>query len=70
MNTIGWVDLNHILDLYAENRKLEWLTSKDINELLRDKENRIIFWNRSKECQNLFYMVRQRDEEKRAAMLK
>jgi hypothetical protein len=58
---VGWVDLNHILDLFKENRKIEWLTLYTVNQLLLDRENRITFWHRSKESQLLIQMLRKRE---------
>jgi len=58
---IGWVDLNHILDLFAENRKLDWLTLYTVNQLLLNRENRTTFWNRSRESQLLVQMLRKRE---------
>jgi hypothetical protein len=58
---VGWVDLNHILDLFKENRKIEWLTLYTVNQLLLDRENRTTFWHRSKESQLLIQMLRKRE---------
>lgn len=58
---VAWVDLNHILDLYAENRRLDWLTLYTVNQLLLDRENRTTFWHRSKESQLLVQMLRKRE---------
>jgi len=58
---VGWVDLNHILDLFGENRRLDWLTLYTVNQLLLDRENRTTFWNRSKESQLLVQMLRKRE---------
>jgi hypothetical protein len=58
---VGWVDLSHILDLFVQDRKLEWLTLYTVNQLLLDRENRTTFWNRSKESQLLIQMLRKRE---------
>jgi hypothetical protein len=58
---VGWVDLNHILDLFKENRKIEWLTLYTVKQLLLDRENRTTFRHRSKESQLLIQMLRKRE---------
>jgi hypothetical protein len=60
-SAIAWVDLSHILDLFGENRRLDWLTLYTVNQLLLDRENRTTFWNRSKESQLLIQMLRKRE---------
>jgi hypothetical protein len=59
--SIGWVDLSHILDLFREGRKLEWLTTHDLNNLLVDNENYITFKTRIKEYNTLTRMLHKRN---------
>ena len=42
--SFGWVDLSHILDLFSKKHELEWLTVKDVQDLLRDTENKAIYY--------------------------
>jgi len=67
--SVGWVDLSHILDLFAEGRKIEWLTISVMNELLLDQENQSVFWYRSKECQQLMIVLHKRDSDRRKELL-
>ena len=59
--SIGWVDLSHILDLFREGRKLEWLTTHDLNNLLIDKDNSNTFRLRIKEYNALTKMLHKRN---------
>ena len=68
-DAVGWIDLADILRLYNEKNELEWLTMAIVNDLLVDRGNRLTFWNRSKECQKLFHMLRERERDKKLKYL-
>jgi hypothetical protein len=59
--SIGWVDLSHIIDLFAENRKLDWLTTREVDKLLLDPANRQTVWDRPHEYKALRHILEKRE---------
>jgi hypothetical protein len=59
--SIGWVDLSHIIDLFSENRTLEWLTTQDVDKLLLDPANREAVWDRPREYKALRHILEKRE---------
>jgi hypothetical protein len=66
MSTIGWVDLEDILNLFKHNNELEWLKIKDINKLLLYQENVKQKITRLSEYNNLllFLLIREKNKNK------
>lgn len=64
MSTIGWVDLEDILNLFKHNNELEWLNVKDINKLLLYQENVRQKITRSSEYNNLLLFLLKREKSK------
>jgi hypothetical protein len=64
--SIGWVDLSHIMDLFAENRTLTWLTTQDVDKLLLDPANRQTVWDRPHEYKALRHILEKREMLKRS----
>jgi len=60
---IAWVDLRHILDLYEENRLPSWFTIKELNQLMSDKENHAVFWERIDTARDVIKRLRRREYE-------
>lgn len=63
--SFGWVDLGHILDLFSKKHELEWLTVKDIQDLLRDTENKATYYARHDEARALLVMLQAREHRLR-----
>jgi hypothetical protein len=61
--SFGWVDLSHILDLYEEKRLPAWFTLKELNQLMSDKENQAIFWQRPEVARDVVKRLRRRQYE-------
>jgi hypothetical protein len=59
--SFGWVDLGHILDLFSKKHELEWLAVKDVQDLLRDSENKAIYYARQDEARALLVMLQARE---------